>query len=141
MNRLYYSTSNRPARSTMLLVLVVAILLLLLGGASLQQAGEWGGDGSGPVAAGHTVGHEAVVGQHLPAFAEASDMEGAAPVDSEHLTTLALGLFLVSLCMLLGAGLAARVGERRLLESRRLPALLPLLPSRPPLSALEVFRL
>jgi hypothetical protein len=77
----------------------------------------------------------------LPVFADISEAEEVSPVGFEHLGALVLGLFLVSLGLLLGAGLAGRIGERRLLELMRLPAVLRLLPSRPSLSALEVFRL
>lgn len=132
--------SNRPARSTLLLTLAVALFLLILGGSSLQHAGTWTGKESVVSAIGHAAAN-GQVGQQLPVFADISEAEEVSPVGFEHLGALLLGLFLVSLGLLLGAGLAGRIGERRLLELMRLPAVLRLLPSRPSLSALEVFRL
>lgn len=131
---------NRAARTATLLTLVAALLLLCVGGTALQQteagAGERGG-GDSVVAAGHA----AIGGSHLPDLIEALDAKETFPVGYEHLNALSLGLFLISLGLLIGAGLVGRDGERRLLELLRLPSVIPLAPARAPLSALEVFRL
>lgn len=135
--------SNSPVRTSTLLTLAAALLALLLlslassGGGSAQKAEAWGSGNTGIAAAGHAQSG----GTHIPAFAEVPDAEAASPVGFEYLNALALGMFLVSLGLLLGAGFAGRAANRRLLELMRLPAVLPLLPHRPPLSALEVFRL
>lgn len=110
-------------------------LLLYAGGLAAQHsgAGERAGEDAGVV-----VGSGYPGGLHLPALVEAPDSGEASPVGSERINALALGLFLVSLGVLLGAGLAGR--EHRL-EALRLAPVRPWLPARVPLSALQVLRL
>lgn len=116
---------NRTAWIAALLAL--ALLLLFAGGLALQQSG--GADPAAPD------------GSHLPASVETLDSDRVSPANFEHLNVLALGMFLVSLGLLLGSGLAGCGAQRRLLELLRLPSITPLPPARPLLSALEVFRL
>jgi hypothetical protein len=112
-------------------------LLLYAGGLAAQHsgAGERAGEGAGVV-----VGSGYPGGLHLPALVEAPDSGEASPVGSERINALALGLFLVSLGVLLGAGLAGRELQHRL-EALRLAPVRPWLPARVPLSALQVLRL
>lgn len=121
-------------------LLVLALLLLCGGGLVVQQTG---------LNAGTPRSHDTGVGadlappngSHLPALLESPDAEEASQGVYEHLTALMPGLFLVSLGLLLGAGLAGSAGERHLLELLRLPSVLPLTPAKASLSELEVFRL
>lgn len=132
---------NRAVRIVTLLTLAAALLLLCVGGIALQQTGASAESQGSHGSPGVVAGHAALDGPHLPASVESPDSEETLPVGSEHLNTLVLGLFLVSLGLLLGARLAGQAAERRLLELLRLPSVLPLVPARAPLSALEVFRL
>lgn len=120
-----------PGRRTpgiaILLTLAAVLALLCAGSLSLQDSGG--------------VDRAAPDGSHYLASVEALDSGEAAHSDSEYLTTLLLSSFLVSLGLLLGAGLVGRFRERSLLEALRLAPVIPLAPARPPLSALEVFRL
>lgn len=118
---------ERTARIAALLALAVALLLLCAGALTLQNSGG--------------VDRAAPGGSHYLASVEALDSYGTDPAGSEYLNALALGSFLVSLGLLLGAGLVGRGSERRLLELLRLPPVIPLTPARSPLSVLEVFRL
>jgi hypothetical protein len=77
----------------------------------------------------------------LLSVVETPDSEELYPAGSDYLNTLFQGFFLVSLGLLLGAGLVGRALERRLLELRRLKSSTPLARARPSLSRLEVFRL
>lgn len=119
---------NRATRMSALL-LIVAVALLLAGGSVSQQP-----DGA-------AAGHSQQSGSHIAVSVESLDSEESAPVDSERLNVLALGLFLVSLGLLLGSGLVGRGSRQRLLELLRLPSVIPVVPARAPLSAMEVFRL
>lgn len=128
------------------LYLTVALLLLCAGGLALQQsgatqAGERVHDAPGDPGGVASTNHAALDGAALLASGEALDSNEPLPLNSEHLNTLALGLFLVSLGLLLGSGLVGRGSKQRLLELLRLPSVLPLAPATSPLSLLEVFRL
>jgi hypothetical protein len=118
-----------------LVTLGLAILLLCAGLLALHQLqqGEQGVSGA--------ASYQVLDGSHLLSVVETPDSEELYPAGSDYLNTLFQGLFLVSLGLLLGAGLAGSVSERRLLELRRLPSSTPLARYRPPLSKLEVFRL
>ena len=118
---------ERAARIAALLALAVALFLLCAGELALQNSGG--------------VDRDAPGGSHYLASVEALDSYETEPAGAEYLNALALGSFLVSLGMLLGAGLIGSGSERRLLEFLRLPPVIPLTPARSPLSVLEVFRL
>lgn len=127
-----------------MLSLAVALLLLGAGGLALQQHSG----GARAEAQGHDapwsitgVDHAAPDSVSLLASGEALDSDETLPVSFEHLNALALGLFLVSLGLLLGAGLVGRGAEQRLLTLLRLPSVVPRNCLRTPLSVLEVFRL
>lgn len=120
-------TPERTYRIAALLTLAAAMLLLCAGSLALQHSGG--------------VDRAAPDGSHYLASVESLDSGGAATPESEQLNALLPGSFLVSLGLLLGAGLAGSGSERRLLETLRLPPVIPLAPARPPLSSLEVFRL
>ena len=133
--------SERLYSHRLLTTLLFAVALLLcLGGLAVQDADADAGDREGGTT-GVVDSHAALDGAHLPVPMETPDSEEKFPVGYEHLNALALGLFLVSLGLLLGAGLAGRAFERRLLELSRLPSSTPVAPARAPLSALEVFRI
>lgn len=119
---------HRAARTAIILSLAAVLLSLCAGGLALQQPG-------GAPAGDHPGG------PYISASMEALDSDETFPVDFDRLNVLALGLFLVSLGLLLGSGLVGRGAEQRLLELLRLPSVIPLLPVRSPLSALEVFRI
>ena len=117
-----------PSRTARIAVLIAfALALLCAGELALQHAGG--------------VDRAAPGGSHYLASVEALDESEQESSTFEYLNALATSLFLVSLGMLLGAGLVGRGSERRLLELLRLPSFTPLTPARSPLSALEVFRL
>lgn len=132
---------NHTARLARLLTLALAVLLLCAGGLALDQAGAGASVSQDSGVVTHHAGSDGSDGLHLPSVVETPDSEETYPAGSEHLNTLVLGLFLVSLGLLLGAGLFGRASERRLLELLRLPSITPLSPARLPVSALEVFRL
>lgn len=127
--------SGYRCRTVSLVTLGLAILLLCAGLLALHQPqrGDQGVLGA--------TSHQVSGGSHLLSVVETPDSEELYPAVSDYLNTLFQGLFLVSLGLLLGAGLVGRVSERRLLELRRLPSSTPLARVRPPLSRLEVFRL
>lgn len=122
-------------RAVSLVTLGLAILLLCAGLLALHQLqqGEQGVSGATP--------HQISDGSHLLSVVETPDSEELYPAGSDYLNTLFQGFFLVSLGLLLGAGLVGRALERRLLELRRLKSSTPLARARPSLSRLEVFRL
>lgn len=122
------------------LLALAAALLLVAGAHAAQPAGADARDGGSGHEAGVVADGSATGDSHLPGPVEAPDSEEVSPVGSEHLTMLVLGLFLVSLALLSGAGLVGRTAGR-LLERLRLPSVTPLAPVRGPLSLLEVFRL
>lgn len=121
------ATPSRAARIVVLFALAVALLLLCAGSLALQNSGG--------------VDRAAPGGSHYLASVEALDESEQTSSSFEYLNALVTSLFLVSLGMLLGAGLVGRGSERRLLEILRLPPVIPLAPARSPLSVLEVFRL
>lgn len=135
MKHMKRSLSGYRSRAVSLVTLGLAILLLCAGLLALHQLqqGEQGASG--------TTSHQVSEGSHLLSVVETPDSEELYPAGSDYLNTLFQGLFLVSLGLLLGAGLVGRASERRLLELRRLPSSIPLARARPPLSRLEVFRL
>lgn len=120
-------------------LLAFALLLMCVGG-SMQQAG------SDLVAySGHDAGADknpvALGGSHSPALLESPDAEEALQEDSGNINMLIPAFFLVSLGLLLGAGLLGSGREQRLLDLLRLPSVSSPTPAKTSLARLEVFRL